>query len=135
MSEPLTNDSKGGAAASSLDRVPMPPSQPPAEITYRLPAEWEPHAATWIAWPHQRGDWPGKFAPIPWVYTEIVRHLHPSERVRILVNDAAARRQAESKLRRANVDRGRLDFFTIPTDRCWTRDYGPMFVQSPEGLG
>ncbi len=100
-----------------------------------MPAEWEPHRATWIAWPHCRDDWPGKFAPIPWVYTEIVRHLHQSERVRILVNDAAARRQAEGKLRRAGIDLSRIDFFTIPTDRSWTRDYGPMFVQSPKGLG
>lgn len=99
-----------------------------------MPAEWEPHRATWLAWPHRRDDWPGKFAPIPWVYTEIVRHLHQSERVRILVNDAAARRQAEGKLRRAGIDLSRIDFFTIPTDRSWTRDYGPMFVQSPTGL-
>ena len=47
----------------------------PAQLGYRMPAEWEPHEATWIAWPHNRDDWPGKFAPIPWVYTEIVRHL------------------------------------------------------------
>jgi agmatine deiminase len=100
-----------------------------------MPAEWEPHRATWIAWPHRRDDWPGKFAPIPWVYTEIVRHLHQSERVRILVNDAAARRQAEGKLRCAGVDLSRIDFFAIPTDRSWTRDYGPMFVPSPKGLG
>jgi agmatine deiminase len=119
----------------SFPGVPMNRSPPPTPLEFRLPAEWEPHEAVWIAWPHQRGDWPGKFAPIPWVYTEIVRHLHQSERVRILVNNDAARRQAESRLRRAQVDLGRLDFFTIPTDRSWTRDYGPMFVQSPEGLG
>jgi agmatine deiminase len=100
-----------------------------------MPAEWEPHHATWIAWPHQREDWPGKFAPIPWVYTEIVRCLHKSERVRILVNNKAARQQAESKLRRAGFDLGRVEFFQVPTDRGWTRDYGPMFVRSPKGLG
>jgi agmatine deiminase len=113
----------------------MNSSEPPARREFRLPAEWEPHEATWIAWPHQRHDWPGKFAPIPWVYAEIVRHLHHAERVRILVNDDAARRQAEGKLRRNNVDLGRLDFFTVPTDRSWTRDYGPMFVRSAKGLG
>jgi agmatine deiminase len=46
-----------------------------------MPAEWEPHEATWLAWPHNRKDWPGKFTPIPWVYTEIIRHLHERERV------------------------------------------------------
>jgi agmatine deiminase len=100
-----------------------------------MPAEWEPHEATWIAWPHNRHDWPGKFATIPWVFVEIVRHLHQSERVRILVNNKASRRQAESKLRRTGVDLARLDFFDIPTDRCWTRDYGPQFVMSPKGRG
>src|SRR5436190_15932689 len=63
----------------------------PAELGYHMPAEWEPHAATWIAWPHCRDDWPGKFSSIPWVYTEIVRHLHTRERVHILVKDATAR--------------------------------------------
>ena len=53
-----------------------------------MPAEWEPHEATWLAWPHEPRDWPGKLAAIPWVYGEIVRHLAPGERVRILVDDA-----------------------------------------------
>ena len=53
----------------------------------KFPAEFEPHAATWIAWPHAREDWPGKFAAIPLVFVEIVRQLVPGERVRILVND------------------------------------------------
>ena len=66
---------------------------PAAAANYRMPAEWEPHAATWIAWPHQQADWPGKFGPIPWVYAEIVRHLSMSEPVRILVNDAGAEKK------------------------------------------
>jgi agmatine deiminase len=98
-----------------------------------MPAEWEPHEATWIAWPHRRDDWPGKFAPIPWVYVEIVRHLHHSERVRILVNDAATERRASRMLGKAGVHRGRIDFFLLPTNRSWTRDYGPMFVQAADG--
>jgi agmatine deiminase len=109
--------------------------KPPPNLGYRMPPEWEPHEATWIAWPHNRHDWPGKFAAIPWVFAEIVRHLHQSERVRILVNNSASRRLAESKLRRTGVDLARLDFFDIPTDRCWTRDYGPQFVFSPKGRG
>ena len=65
--------------------------QPPASLGYRMPAEWEPHVATWIAWPHHRADWPGKFAPIPWVYTEIVRHLSRFEKVRIVVRGTTMR--------------------------------------------
>lgn len=105
----------------------------PAQLGFRMPAEWARHAATWIAWPHQRDDWPGKFAPIPWVYTEIVRHLHRSELVRILVNDEAAARRTRRCLRLASIDLGRVELFTIPTDRVWTRDYGPLFVTSAAG--
>lgn len=100
----------------------------PAELGYHMPAEWEPHEATWIAWPHHRADWPGKFAAIPWVYVEIVRHLHQCERARILVNDLSAQRQAIGKLRRGGVDLSRVDFYHCPTDRVWTRDSGPIFV-------
>ena len=98
-----------------------------------MPAEWEPHAASWIAWPHRRDDWPGKFAAIAWVYAEIVRHLHQSERVCILVNDPAAERKARSVLRRAGIDFLRVDFFHFATDRSWTRDSGPLFVQAADG--
>src|ERR1700680_3270182 len=73
----------------------------PADFGYRMPAEWEPHAATWLAWPHEKTDWPGKFAPIPWVYADIVRHLSQVERVRILVRDAAMERAARRNLKSA----------------------------------
>jgi agmatine deiminase len=95
----------------------------------RMPAEWEPHAATWLAWPHNRSDWPGKFEPIPWVYAEIVRRLTPGERVRIAVQDAAERATARRVLKRAGVELSRVDFYTFPTDRVWTRDSGPIFVR------
>jgi agmatine deiminase len=98
-----------------------------------MPAEWQPHEATWLAWPHNRRDWPGKFAPIPWVYTEVVRHLHRGEIVRILVNDRTSEQRATGMLRRAGVDLARVEFFRIPTERVWTRDYGPMFAVSPTG--
>jgi agmatine deiminase len=100
---------------------------------YRMPAEWDPHEATWVAWPHNSRDWPGKFATIPWVYGEIVRHLAPGELVRIIVESAAHRKSAERILRRAGVDLERVEFFRFRTDRGWTRDIGPMFVRSSEG--
>jgi agmatine deiminase len=98
-----------------------------------MPAEWEPHAATWIAWPHQRADWPGKFCMIPQVYTEIVRHLLDSEPVRILVNDLRAERRARRTLARAALDLSRIEFFHFPTNRVWTRDYGPIFITDQRG--
>jgi agmatine deiminase len=94
-----------------------------------MPAEWEPHAATWIGWPHNKSDWPGKFAPIPWVYGEIVRKLAPGEIVRILVNSAAHEAQARRLLTKCGVDLRRVEFLRFPTNRGWTRDFGPMFVR------
>jgi agmatine deiminase len=105
----------------------------PAELGYRMPAEWEPHEATWIAWPHCREDWPGKFAAIPWVYVEIVRHLHVGERVRILVNDARTEKRVRRQLARAAIDLKQIDFYCFATDRVWTRDFGPIFLTSSEG--
>jgi agmatine deiminase len=105
----------------------------PAELGYRFPAEWEPHAATWIGWPHNTSDWLGKFAPIPWVYGEIVRRIAPGEVVRILVNSAAHEQQARRVLAKVGVDAGRVEFVRAPTNRGWTRDFGPLFLRK-DGL-
>jgi agmatine deiminase len=105
----------------------------PASLGWRMPAEWEPHEATWIAWPHNREDWPGKFAPIPWVYGDIVKHLHTGEFVHILVNDAAHEKRARAVLKKVGVDFQQIRFFQIPTDRVWTRDSGPIFVTNAAG--
>jgi len=98
-----------------------------------MPAEWEPHEATWLAWPHEITDWPGKFSPIPWVYGEIVRHLSRVERVRILVENAYAEEKARRVLRKCRAQMEAVQFFHVPTDRSWTRDYCPMFVRNAEG--
>ncbi|MGA1981311.1 MAG: agmatine deiminase family protein [Acidobacteriaceae bacterium] len=102
-------------------------------VQYRMPAEWAPHAATWIAWPHNPDDWPGKFQPIPWVYAEIVRHLSCVEDVHILVNDLAAERRATNILRRGGANLARLHFHHWATDRVWLRDSGPIFVKNAQG--
>ena len=97
-----------------------------------MPAEWEPHDATWIGWPHNATDWPGKLTPIVWVYGEIVRALAPGEVVRILVNSRVHERQARRVLERVGVDRARVEFVRLPTNRGWTRDFGPLFVRRGE---
>jgi agmatine deiminase len=94
----------------------------------RMPAEWEAHAATWLAWPYYRGDWPGKFEPIPWVYTEIVRNLARHERVELIVNDAAVERGVRKLLSRTNIDLANVCFHRWPTNRVWLRDSGCVFV-------
>jgi len=115
-------------------KIAIPPNHPitqrtPAALGFCHPAEWEPHEATWIGWPANRTDWPGKFAPIPWVYGEIVRRLTPGEVVRILVNSSAHEASARRVLKRVGVDLSRVEFFRIPTNRGWTRDSGPIFVR------
>ncbi len=107
-----------------------------------MPAEWAPHASTWLAWPHNRSDWPGKFQPIPWVIAEIVRYLARSERVEMIVQNEAEEKQARSVLSRAGAlveinkitltDQGRgVRFHRWPTDRIWTRDSGAIFITDP----
>jgi agmatine deiminase len=98
-----------------------------------MPAEWEPHAATWLAWPHYHGDWPGKFEPIPWVFAEIIRNLAKHERVEIVANDAAAVRKAQRLLQRADALSPNLHFHCWPTNRIWLRDSGCIFLKHTEG--
>jgi agmatine deiminase len=95
-----------------------------------MPAEWEPHEATWLAWPHEKSDWPGKFAPIPWLYGEVVRHLARVERVRILVQDRDSEEGARKILKKCHAELAAVEFFHHPTNRSWTRDYCPLFVKS-----
>ena len=105
----------------------------PNDLQYRMPAEWAPHAATWIAWPHNPEDWPNKFQPIPWVYCEIVRHLSQVEDVHILVNDRAAEKRATNMLQRQGANLAHVHFHRWATDRVWLRDSGPIFVKNPAG--
>lgn len=101
----------------------------PDALGFAMPAEWAPHAATWIGWPHNRGDWPGKMAPVYWAYGEIVRRLTQTERVCILVDSKAHADRARGVLSRAGVDFLQVTFFERPTNRGWTRDFGPVFVR------
>jgi agmatine deiminase len=95
-----------------------------------MPAEWERHDATWIAWPHHEPDWPGKLAAIPWVYAEIVRALHAHERVEVLCHDEAVRDAARATLEAHDVNAAGYRLHLVPTDRVWLRDSAPTFVWS-----
>jgi agmatine deiminase len=95
---------------------------------YRMPAEWESHEATWLAWPHNHDDWPGKFAPIPWVYAEVIRNLSRHERVEVIVNDGASEKNVRQILKLANALNDNVRFHRWPTNRVWTRDSGCIFV-------
>jgi agmatine deiminase len=99
-----------------------------------MPAEWESHIATWLAWPHYEGDWPGKFEPIPWVYAEIIRYLAKHERVELIVNNAAAGRKARRVLKRADALSDNIRFHLWPTNRVWLRDSGCIFLKGNHEL-
>jgi agmatine deiminase len=109
------------------------PVSSPEALSLRMPAEWELHAATWLAWPHFRGDWPGKFEPIPWVYAEIIRHLSRHERVELIVKDAAAEKLARKTLKRGHGLNENVRFHRWATNRVWTRDSGCAFVRRNRG--
>lgn len=98
-----------------------------------MPAEWEQHTATWLAWPHHQADWPGKFEPIPWVYAEIIRNLAKHERVELIVNNVAAGRQARKILNLADSLSGNVHFHYWPTNRVWLRDSGCIFLTAQPG--
>ena len=114
--------------------TPTNPADTPVARGFRMPAEWEPHAATWLAWPHNESDWPDKLPIIPWVYGEIVRALARHEAVNLIVpetaDDAA---EATDVLSRVGADVGRVKLWKAPTDRSWVRDSGPIFVVSDRG--
>src|SRR5436190_23301659 len=96
----------------------------PASLNYRFPAEWEAHAATWLAWPHRRKTWPGKFEPIPPLYALLVRTLAKYEPVNVLAGGDAV--MAEAK--RLVGDVPNVTLLDMPTNDVWIRDFGPMFL-------
>ena len=108
-------------------------SSTPRALGFRMPAEWEPHEATWLGWPHEATDWPGKFAAIPWAFSEIVRHLARVERVFLLVETRATKRRVRSMLEKSGASVDAVEFLIIPTDRGWMRDSGPICVCNESG--
>ena len=104
----------------------------PADLRWRMPAEWEPHEAIWLSWPHRESSWPGNIAPIPGVYCEIARALAPHVKVRILVPDAEVEAQAHEALRAHRADLPAVELWVVPTNDSWVRDFGPIFLVSDE---
>ncbi|MDP6559648.1 MAG: agmatine deiminase family protein [Candidatus Binatia bacterium] len=118
----------GNANANLAERKPTP-----RQGGYRMPAEWEPHEATWLAWPHDPEVWSDQLEGVKDVCVAVARVVSQGENVRLLVNDAAAEEEAFAKLRASGADMGRLRFEKIATVDVWIRDYGPTFVTSRQG--
>jgi agmatine deiminase len=114
--------------------MPRPASDAtPFERGFWMPAEWEHHEATWLGWPHEVSDWPGKFPAIPWAFADLVRHLSRVERVYLLVEDRAAQSKVRAILKKSGANLDAIDFFCVPTDRGWMRDSGPVCVKNSAG--
>src|SRR5688500_8128989 len=111
----------------------MSRAQRPTPGGVRWPAEWAPHDATWIAWPHHEPDWPGKLELIPWVYAEIVRVLSAYERVDILVQNADVEAAARTCLDAHRANPGRYRRARQRTDRSGLRDSAPTGVHDAGG--
>ena len=101
----------------------------PSALGYSMPAEWEKHEATWLAWPHKTSDWPDKLDTIHWVYGEMVRKITMGEKVRLLVRNKTEEQIAGRSLTRSGADLSRVEFIIHPTNRGWMRDSGPIFVK------
>jgi agmatine deiminase len=112
----------------------LTPEPTPSSLGYRMPAEWEKHQSTWLAWPHNKNDWPGKFEAIPWVFADIIRHLARVEEVNLIVASAKEKQKAQEILKRSHADLKRVKFHLWPTNRIWTRDSGPIFVKNQNSL-
>ena len=133
---------RGLTSARRIDPEPDAPRDARATERYRMPAEWEPHAATWLAWPHHEPDWPGKLGPIPWVYAEIVRALHRYEPVEVLCHSEEVREAAREVLASHGVRAAPaapsagahpVRLHVVPNDRVWVRDSGPTGALREDG--
>ena len=98
---------------------------------FHFPAEWHPHTATWLSWPHKEESWPGKIGLIYPKYCEFIKVLTEGELVRISVSDEQMKAFAVQQLTSAGVDLKRVEFFEIPTNDAWCRDHGPAFLIDP----
>jgi agmatine deiminase len=101
----------------------------PAQLGYRMPAEWEPHRGTWLSWPHKEASWPGKFEPVPAIFARMVRELGDREEVHINVAGPDMEHEVRELLADEGAGTGNVSFHYNPTNEAWCRDHGPIFVQ------
>lgn len=109
----------------------MTPSQTPGQLGYYFPAEFEPHVATWLSWPHKEASWPGKIDAIFPSYAKFVKELAKGELVRINVADEAMKNFAVNHLEKEGADLSKVEFYFHPTNDAWCRDHGPAFLVNP----
>lgn len=106
--------------------------QTPKELGYYFPAEFAPHEATWLSWPHKEASWPGKIEAIYPYYAQFIKILSQSERVRINLADEAMKAFALKYIEQAGADLNQVEFYFHPTNDAWCRDHGPAFLINPD---
>ena len=104
----------------------------PKEQGYFFPAEWAPHTATWLSWPHKEASWPGKIHTIYRPYCEFIKLLTEGELVRINLADERQKAYAIAELETVGADLSKIEFFNFETNDAWCRDHGPAFLINPE---
>jgi agmatine deiminase len=105
----------------------------PASLGYRMPAEWHPHASTWLTWPKDPVTWPDRVPQVQEIYLAFIAALTPHERVDLLVDDAAVEAEVRARCRARGIDDAALTCHHVPTADSWIRDYGPNFLLDDEG--
>ena len=108
--------------------MPSPKQPTPKQLGYRMPAEWAPHEATWLSWPHNRDTWPEEIEAVKDIWAQMVKRIARGEKVRLLVNDEKAKDEAAGRIARAGARMENVSLLAIPTVDVWMRDYGPTFV-------
>jgi agmatine deiminase len=103
----------------------------PKHLGFHFPAEFAPHTATWLSWPHKEASWPGKIDTIFPVYAQFIKLVAEGEKVNINVSDDKMKQFAISHLEKAGADLKNIQFFFHPTNDAWCRDHGPAFLINP----
>jgi len=107
----------------------MKPDSYPADLGFRMPAEWEPHSATWLTWPHNSETWPGQdMKKIEAVYVQMIKALAKGENVQLLVNRESDAFKLNQSIKNSPLNIQNIIIYTIPTNDAWIRDYGPNFL-------
>jgi len=108
------------------------PDLTPKSLGYHFPAEWEPHRATWLSYPHEDSySWPGTLSRIFPFYNRFILELSKRERVCINVRNEIMRDRLNLELVKLGVDLEKIDLLIHPTNDAWCRDHGPAFVINP----
>jgi agmatine deiminase len=128
----MSKEKKHNSSRDPISKMEIMPDSPlGGGGGYYFPAEFAPHTATWLSWPHKEDSWPGKIQTIFPYYSKFVKELSLSEKVCINVNDEKMKLFAVKYLREANVDLNNVEFFFHPTNDAWCRDHGPAFLINP----